>query len=110
MRHRITCPKCGARATSYTIYNIRGKRYVYVTHYSPRDKKMHKWYFGRVDSPETIQKLREYGLYGAPKKLELTSNELEQLKNVLASAEIDLIKKVQKHIQSARKVIILSYL
>jgi len=102
---RVVCPKCGAKPTSYSIFRIKGHRYVYLQHYSSEEKKMHRWVLGRADNPLVDELLRQLNVFGMPKRLVISQEEIPAF--LQASGEI--WEKIKRFSSKARKIVVLFY-
>lgn len=54
MPFRLTCPRCGAQYAGTELLGFGDRYYLYMYHYSPEFKRLHKWIVGSVKNPEVI--------------------------------------------------------
>jgi len=87
LKKKIICPKCGAKATSFNIYNTKRKTktginvhpYIYLVHYCNKEHKYHKWFLAPF-SETLVEQLNEFGIIGNRSKIVLEGDKLEALR------------------------------
>lgn len=107
---RILCPKCGEKAIKYRIYRIKGHEYIYLTHYSKRDRRFHRWFFGK-NTEENRRTLSENNILTSADKIVLSKETLMELHRVITGVNnmSPGLREILLKIASSQRAIVFLY-